>query len=407
MFGNKFFRAYKEYSITALAGFLLGIILVFAYAFWGSKESNKAPFQLPDQLQDRVLAYSEENKDSQKSSDSISKAETEGLNEEPPSQPDDVPPPDQSSGSDTIEQKGVLSGQIQPFTVLLVGVDNRPGETYESNTDTLIVANMNPTSRRLALLSVPRDTQINFPGHGKQKINSAARLGKGINTTVSVLENMLGQSIKGYIKVNFNGFKKIIDILGGITITVEKDMYYNTGDKTDGIINLKKGTQRLNGTQALQYARFRHDNLADISRTMRQQAVIKALVKEMYQVKTLAKLPWLIPEIYRATETDLSLGQLISLTNVLARSDQVNVVSQTLPGSFAIEGGISYWKIKPGESRNIVRKLFEEGKTTSIFASVDVSNEGEKKVWVKPEDEGDENVALPVLSPDIFGQELP
>ncbi|MDI6813558.1 MAG: LCP family protein [Desulfitobacteriaceae bacterium] len=283
------------------------------------------------------------------------------------------------------------------FTVLLVGVDNRPGEGNISNTDTLILANYMPTAKRLALLSVPRDTQITYPGFGKQKINAAARLGKGLKSTVKITENLLGQTINGYIKVNFAGFKEIIDTLGGITLTVEKDMYYNTGDKVDGIINLKKGTQRLSGTQALQYARFRHDNLADISRTMRQQAVIKAIVKEALQAKTLTKLPRLIPQAYRAVETDLSLGQMFAFWNLVRSGEGVEMVSQTLPGSFVIEEGISYWKVRLSESRVAVRSLFQEGKTQSIF-----SGQADDKAWGSWIEKGD--AVLPVMSPDVFGE---
>lgn len=217
------------------------------------------------------------------------------------------------------------------------------------------------------MLSIPRDTQVNIPGYGKEKINAAARLGKGLITTQSLVEEITGQPIDGYVLTNFNGFKKMIDTLGGITVTVEKDMYYVTGDKEDGTINLKKGTQRLNGTQALQYARFRQDALADISRTSRQQVVLKAMVKELKQVKTLPKLPALITQMTKSMETNLSTGQLWSLANILSHFKNPEVISQTLPGNFLIEDEISYWKVDPLKSHAIIRRLLEEGKTTSVF----------------------------------------
>lgn len=256
------------------------------------------------------------------------------------------------------------------FSVLLVGVDRRPGEKSISNTDSILVASVNAKNGNVALLSIPRDTQVNIPGCGMDKINAAARVGQGLKTTEQIVERLIGQPIDGYVLTNFSGFKNIIDTLGGITVTVEKDMYYNTGDKNDGIINLKKGTQRLNGAQALQYARFRHDALADISRTSRQQTVIKAMTKEFLHVKTIPKLPWLIPQVYNSVETNLSVGQVWSLANILFRDTQMEVASQTLPGNFLIENGISYWKVNPLESRAVVKALFEEGKTTSVFFNV-------------------------------------
>ncbi len=253
------------------------------------------------------------------------------------------------------------------FTVLLVGLDRRPGDTTLSNTDTLIVASVNTVNGKVALLSIPRDTQVVVPGYGLEKINAAARVGKGIKTTIALIESLIGQSIDGYVITNFNGFKSIIDKLGGITLDVEKNMYYVTGDSSDGVINLKKGTQQLDGAKALQYARFRQDALADISRTARQQAVIKAIGKEFLQIKTIPKLPWLVPQIVKSVETNLSITQLWGMTNYLLRNESPEIASQTLPGNFLIENDISYWKVNSQKSRVIVKRLFEEGKTSSTF----------------------------------------
>ncbi|WP_040411356.1 LCP family protein [Desulfosporosinus sp. OT] len=260
------------------------------------------------------------------------------------------------------------------FTVLLVGVDRRPDETSLSNTDTLLVASVNTENGKIALISIPRDTQVIIPGYGKNKINAAARVGKGLNTTIALVEGLIDQPIDGYVLTNFTGFKSIIDTLGGITVNVEKDMHYVTGDVSDGVINLSKGTQRLNGTQALQYARFRHDALADISRTVRQQTVLKAMGKEFMKVKTITKLPWLIPQIQKSVETNLSLAQLWSLANIFLRFEKPEISSQTLPGNFLIENDISYWKVNPRRSRDVTKRLLEEGKTSSVFFNADVNS---------------------------------
>lgn len=257
------------------------------------------------------------------------------------------------------------------FTVLLVGVDRRPGEKSLSNTDSLLVASINMDDGKIALLSIPRDTQVIVPGHGKNKINAAARVGKGLKTTTALIEDLIGQPIDGYVLTNFAGFKSIIDTLGGITVTVEKDMHYVTGDTADGEINLSKGKQHLNGTQALQYARFRQDALADISRTVRQQTVLKAMGKEFMKAKTITKLPWLIPQMAKCVETNLSISQLWSLANILPRVDKLEILSQTLPGNFLIENEISYWKVDSLRSHYVTKRLLEEGKTSSMFFNVE------------------------------------
>jgi LCP family protein required for cell wall assembly len=254
------------------------------------------------------------------------------------------------------------------LTVLLAGIDRRPDEKSISNTDSLLIAQVDPQIAQIRLLSIPRDTQVEIPGYGKSKINAAARVGKGLSTTEDLLEEVCGQPIDGYVLTNFTGFKGIIDTMGGINLTVEKDMHYNTGDSQDGVIDLKKGTQRLNGTQALQYVRFRQDALADISRTIRQQTVLKAMVKEFGQVKTLPKLPWLIPQIYQNVQTNLSLKQIWSLVNVFMDFDDINIVTQTLPGNFMIENGVSYWQINKDEARKVARDFFTEGTTVGLFS---------------------------------------
>lgn len=252
------------------------------------------------------------------------------------------------------------------FTVLLVGIDNRPDEKFTSNTDSIIIASLDQKHKKMVLLSIPRDTQVLLPSQKKEKINALARLGEGIPSTQKYIEELIGNPINGYILSNFQGFKNIVDSLGGITVNVEKNMYYDTGDKKDRYIDLKKGIQRLNGSQALQYARFRNDELADITRTARQQEVLKALVTEATSTRNLPKIPFLIPKVYQSIETDLNLSQLWALAMALKNREGYEIVNQTLPGKFSIEEGISYWKVDPSDSKQILSKLFQ-GKKPPVF----------------------------------------
>lgn len=246
-------------------------------------------------------------------------------------------------------------------SVLLIGADQRP-EEKKFNTDSLILASVDPETQRTSLLSIPRDTRVALAGHGYVKINQIVAL-TDLATLQSTVEELTGEEIAGYVQTNFQGFKKIIDTLGGITVNVEKDMYYETGDNEDGYINLRKGEQRLDGSKALQYARFRHDALADISRTARQQVVLKAVAKEMFQLSTIPKLPFLVPQVLDAVNTNLSSKDIFRLAKVAVGFDSSNVVSQTLPGSFLDLNGVSYWKVDPIEAKKVVDNLFQ-GKTT-------------------------------------------
>lgn len=255
--------------------------------------------------------------------------------------------------------------------VLLIGADQR-SQQIKYNTDSLILASVDPDTKRVSLLSIPRDTRIYLPGHGYVKINSVAAL-TDMTTLQETVEDLTGEALAGYVQTNFQGFKKIIDTLGGITVDVEKDMYYETGDAEDGYINLHKGVQRLDGAKALQYARFRHDALADISRTARQQVVLKAVAKEMFKFSTLPKLPFLIPQLMQAVQTNLSAGDILALSKVAISFDSSNVASQTLPGTFYEQDGVSYWKVDPAEVKNVVQNLLL-GQTTDKVIDQDNVN---------------------------------
>nr|WP_148275376.1 LCP family protein [Desulfosporosinus meridiei] len=270
------------------------------------------------------------------------------------------------SGKETSWDNNNLSDSIDEgikdrVSVLLIGADQRP-EQKKFSTDTIILASVDPKTKRTSLLSIPRDTRVLLKGHGYKKINEIVSL-TDLDTLEKTVEELTGEKIAGYVQTNFQGFKKIIDTLGGITVNVEKNMYYETGDDEDGYINLHKGEQILNGSKALQYARFRHDALADISRTARQQVVLKAVAKEMFQLSTIPKLPFLVPQIMDAVNTSLSSKDIFTLARVAVGFDSSNVVAQTLPGSFLDLEGISYWKVDPLEVKQVVKNLFQ-GKTT-------------------------------------------
>ena len=248
------------------------------------------------------------------------------------------------------------SGLQSRMSVLLIGADQRPDQ-IKFNADSLIFASVDPKTQQTSLLSIPRDTRVFLTRHGYLKINEVAAL-TDLPTLQKKVEQLTGQTIAGYVQTNFAGFKKIIDTLGGITVDVEKDMYYETGDLEDGYINLHKGVQRLDGSEALQYARFRHDALADISRTARQQVVLKAVAKEMFQLKTLPKLPILVPQLMEAVNTNLSAKDIFTLAKVAVGFDSAKVISQTLPGAFQDIDGVSYWKVDPVEVKKVVKNLF-------------------------------------------------
>lgn len=308
--------------------------------------------------------------------------------------------------SDSKTKPGSPTGQLTEeelknrISILLVGADQRPGEG-SFNTDTIILATVDPKNARISLLSIPRDTRVSIPGHPDIKINGVAPL-TDLENLVDVVSDLTGLPIAGYIQTNFDGFKDIIDTLGGITVDVEKDMYYETGDKKDGVINLKKGLQKLDGSKALQYARFRNDALADISRTARQQVVLKAAAEEMLKLSTLPKLPWLIPQLNAAVNTNLELGNMFKVAKTAVKFKDIEIYTQTLPGRFRDIQGISFWEVDKEEAKEVVTNLLRGITTDKVI--------GESEIDLLEPIEPSEEMPMPQVpgSPDDpNGQESP
>jgi len=257
------------------------------------------------------------------------------------------------------------------ITVLIAGLDqgiNMP--KGEGRSDTIIVGSLDLASSKAFLLSIPRDTRAYIPDAGREdKINSAIII-NGINATKEALSNLLGIPIDYYVKVKVEGFQKIVDILGGIDIYVDKDMHYK--DDTQHLyINLKKGYQHLNGYQAMGFVRFRHDPLGDLARIKRQQRFILALIQKIHSPAILPRLPFLLKEIYRNVETNLSLSDLLFLAKKYG-NELPTVETAVLPGRPENIGGVSYYVPDTDNLQFIVQRILnptvqESGPTVEVL----------------------------------------
>jgi len=274
----------------------------------------------------------------------------------------------------TPDDPTILSPDIpiraERLNVLLLGIDARQGETM-ARTDTMILASVDQKSKQVALLSIPRDTRVNIPKYGMDKINSASVYG-GPELSMKVVSDLLGIPVKNYVLVNFSGFEDIVDALGGVTLDVEQDMYHWDEDYE---INLKKGVQRLDGNKALQYVRYRDYPLGDIERTQHQQKFLVALGKEMLQPSTIPKLPKLATEINRYVKTNLSATELYTLATASKNLEDGNFITQTLPGRPIDINGGSYWGVDPVEARQMLAKLFKGETETNIVLTTQLSGQ--------------------------------
>ena len=227
--------------------------------------------------------------------------------------------------------------------IVVLGVDRRTGDTGRS--DTLFVLMLDTAKNHASLLSIPRDTLVKIPGHGWDKINHAYAFG-GYGLTMTTVSKLLGLSVDDYVIVDFQGFVKLVDALGGVDLDVEKRMQYR--DPYDGetglVINLQPGRQHMDGTTAIQYVRYR-DEEGDIGRIRRQQKFLKAVFAKLRNMNLLTKAPEIARILFNTVETDLSIGDLGSLLMTFAKN--VEGMSQLdtamVQGTPAYLDDISYW----------------------------------------------------------------
>jgi LCP family protein required for cell wall assembly len=228
------------------------------------------------------------------------------------------------------------SGQVN---LLLVGIDSNEGS---HRSDTIALVNIHLETKTVKLLSLPRDTRVQINGHGWQKLNHAYAYG-GVKLLLETVVNYLGLPIHYYAVINYDSFPRIVDLLGGVDIDVDKRLYYV--DRAGGLyIDIPKGRQRLDGQKALHYVRFRNDALGDIGRVRRQQVFLKAILEKIYSPDILPKLPQLIREVIAMVETNLPPSQALQLGSYLMEGEgEAKLDFTTLPGHSAYISGISYW----------------------------------------------------------------
>lgn len=243
--------------------------------------------------------------------------------------------------------------------ILILGVDasDNPDDLWTgTRTDTIILVNIDPRTKSVNAISIPRDSKVYLPNNnGIQKINAAHAIG-GVGMTIRTVEETLGVRIDRYIMVHDNAVKAIVEALGGVDVYVEKPMrYHDYSGKLH--IDLAKGEHRLSPEQAVGYLRFRHDPLGDIGRTQRQQWFLRGLLNELQKPETIAKIPDIISVTQKYVKTNMSLYELSQYAAMTKHIDMDKIEIATLPGSPNKKGYISYWILDPEKTQEVVNRL--------------------------------------------------
>jgi len=271
----------------------------------------------------------------------------------------------------------------RPVHILIMGIDRVPGtrenspESFSGRSDTLLVLRVDPNDKSLSMLSLPRDTLVTFPALGWQKLSQVNPLG-GPDLTVKAVSNLLFDlPIDRYIRVNTGVFRELVDLVDGVEVFVDRPMHYV--DYTQGLkIDLLPGWQTLNGKQASDFARFRADELGDIGRVQRQQAVIKALRQRLNSASVLPRLPQLIRVVHKHIDTNISSQEMRALVSLALQIEPEHFKQVMLPGRYSYPGEFptSYWAIDPRGRDRVLREYFHMywmGNAWSDYSGTSVS----------------------------------
>ncbi len=237
------------------------------------------------------------------------------------------------------------------LNILLIGADQRPGEgTF--NTDTLIVVSVDPPTGQVAMFSLPRDTvDVPLPPGPARSVFGTTYAGKinslwtqaqarpdlfpgtdrqrGYSALKATLGELYGLDIRWYVTVNFDGFKRVVDTLGGVTINVQTPVVDDRYPGDSGRLvrlYIPTGVQHMTGSQALMYARSRHAS-SDFDRGQRQQRVLFSLREQADYGRLIARLPDLVSALKSAVKTDIPVGQLPQLLRLAQSSDASKIRS--------------------------------------------------------------------------------
>lgn len=247
-----------------------------------------------------------------------------------------------NKGSDDAAKAVTCVIDPERINVLLVGVDKRPGSRRAPLSDSIMIFSYKKDGDPV-LMSIPRDTYVNIPGRRMDKINHSHAFG-GVALLRKTVEDFTEIPIHYYLRVNFGGFESIVDMLGGVEVYVDKDIYH-----------LKKGTQVLNGADALVYCRFRKDRRGDFGRADRQQRFLVATAKQV-QREDLHKLPALIKEGVKYVDTDMPLLKLLDFANEFSNIDPDAVVRHVVTGKGFYYKGVYYSQPRVAAMREFIIK---------------------------------------------------
>nr|WP_319805505.1 DUF1510 family protein [Cytobacillus firmus] len=259
-----------------------------------------------------------------------------------------------------------------PITILLMGLDSRPGE-IGGRADTMVLLTINPHSESMHMVSIPRDTYTNIKG-GLNKINSSYQVG-GAEMTLNSVENLLDVPVDYFVKVNMKGFEGIVDAVGEVEV-------YNDLDFTYGNVHFPKGQLKLDGNEALLYARMRkEDPRGDFGRQKRQRQVIEALMQKGESLSSITKFGEIVKVLKDNVKTNMKLNEMLKIQSNY-KGARENIEQHKIEGTDKTIKGTYYYmpdKKKLHDISDNLKKHLELNNNDPGSKEVNETNELEEK----------------------------
>ncbi len=286
------------------------------------------------------------------------------------------PPQAQVAAADeNIKNNKELNERIN---ILILGIDDGDSEAAASEpkrTDAVMLLSVDPKENNVSVLSIPRDTKVVLPGHrDPDKMNAAFAYGGAVMAKQTVA-NLLQVPIHYYALADWRGFIEVVNLIGGVDLYVDRDLYYED-PYADLVIDIKHGFQHMDGTTAGKYVRFRSDELGDIGRVQRQQKFLKAAAEQMFSIQNVTKVGSLLSTLEKYVETDLNTLTMIKAANSFKFFGDEKVKSCMLYGNFDDTSGVSYWVT----NEDLIKKSLDELRIPYIKKETENKADDEEKI---------------------------
>lgn len=322
----------------------------------------------------------------------------------------DSPPPFSPGSSSTesgtptpdLTSRDLVWKGKERVNVLVMGIDQRAGETGASRTDTMMVLTLDPVSKTGGVLSIPRDLWVPIAdGYGVERINAAHAFGErddypggGPALAAKTVENNLGIHIHYTVRVDFNAFVELVNRIGGIDIYVEEEIYdrkYPSHDPADPYgydpLHIEAGQHHFDGEMALKYARTRATAGSDFDRADRQQEVLKAIFEKVTRLDMLPTLVAQAPQMWRtlqdSVETNLKLDQIIALARLASQVDlddiRFGAIDEKYTAPYVTEDGAQVLYLLRDKMRDLRDEIFTTEEALAEEGEVDAPSQLEKE----------------------------